>query len=202
MAVSLALLASVVAAVAAATPVSAGRSGRRVAFLASPQLGSRRRAALVRSVAAGEAGNATASAPAADTDATTHSAAADTPTLLKRGRNGRRRTFKLPNDGRDSLPYNVYVKPARTLLGTFKLDKNAGCGDLLEFGMRSYVIQRTECAYKWMSGNMVMVSKAVDVKDVGRIAQEASLARSLGKVSENEDGLARAPLEDDAPAAE
>ena len=171
--------------------------------MASPQLGSRRRAALVRPVAAGNAaGNATASAPAADTDATTDSAAADTPTLLKRGRNGSRRTFKLPNDGRDSLPYNVYVKPARTLLGTFKLDKNAGCGDLLEFGMRSYVIQRTECAYKWMSGNMVMVSKAVDVKDVGRIAQEASLARSLEKVSENEDGLARAPLEDDAPAAE
>lgn len=66
------------------------------------------------------------------------------------------------------------------VLGKFQLDKSTNCGDILEVGEQNFEVVRARCQYKYAGGEQfVMVRKILEVKEVNRIAQEASLKRQF-----------------------
>lgn len=66
------------------------------------------------------------------------------------------------------------------VLGKFKLDKSTTSGDLLEIGDRNFEVTRARCQYKYAGGSkFVMVRKILEVKEVSRLAQEASILRQF-----------------------
>jgi hypothetical protein len=47
------------------------------------------------------------------------------------------------------LPYDVYnASPPRRKLGRFALDPNTGSGDMIQHGMKSYVVGKVSCKYR------------------------------------------------------
>jgi hypothetical protein len=65
-----------------------------------------------------------------------------------------------------------------TKLGEFALDKHTATGDLLHVGDVQYKVVRLKCQYKYSGGGrFVMVRKILQVKEVGRLETEESLAR-------------------------
>jgi hypothetical protein len=69
-----------------------------------------------------------------------------------------------------------------TKLGEFALDKHTATGDLLNVGDVQYKVVRLKCQYKYSGGGrFVMVRKILQVKEVGRLETEESLARQWNK---------------------
>lgn len=75
------------------------------------------------------------------------------------------------------------------VLGQFELDKNTNCGDLLQVGEREFEVVTARSQFKYAGGKrFVMVRKILEVKEITRIAEEATLARLMEKGSESESG--------------
>jgi len=75
------------------------------------------------------------------------------------------------------------------VLGQFELDKNTNCGDLLHVGDREFEVVTARSQFKYVGGKrFVMVRKILEVKEITRIAEEATLARLMEKGSESVSG--------------
>mmetsp|Transcript_34564 Transcript_34564/g.73641 ORF Transcript_34564/g.73641 Transcript_34564/m.73641 type:complete len:259 (+) Transcript_34564:185-961(+) len=75
------------------------------------------------------------------------------------------------------------------VLGSFELDKNTNCGDILQVGDREFEVVTARSQFKYAGGRrFVMVRKILEVKDITRIAEEASLKRLIAKGSESVSG--------------
>jgi hypothetical protein len=85
-----------------------------------------------------------------------------------------------------------------TKLGEFALDKHTATGDLLNVGDIQYKVVRLKCQYKYSGGGrFVMVRKILQVKEVGRLETEESLARQWNKQQSSGSSSGR---DDDVPA--
>ena len=72
------------------------------------------------------------------------------------------------------------------VLGEFVLDSSTNCGDLLLISDREYEVVSARSQFRYAGGRrFVLVRKVLEVKEVGRIAKEAS----LGRLMEREDGI-------------
>ena len=72
------------------------------------------------------------------------------------------------------------------ILGQFSLDKNTNCGDLIEVGEREFEVMKARAQFKYAGGKrFVMVRKILEVKEITRIAEEASLQRLMSKKDES-----------------
>lgn len=81
------------------------------------------------------------------------------------------------------------------VLGEFQLDKSTNCGDIIEVGEQVFEVQTARCQYKYAGGRrFVMCRKILEVKDVTRVADEATLLRQLHK-SDSLDDSQPPPLE-------
>ncbi|KAL7542932.1 hypothetical protein ACHAXR_012257 [Thalassiosira sp. AJA248-18] len=75
------------------------------------------------------------------------------------------------------------------VLGQFELDKNTNCGDLLQVGDREFEVVTARSQFKYAGGKrFVMVRKILEVKEITRIAEEATLARLMQKETESASG--------------
>lgn len=75
------------------------------------------------------------------------------------------------------------------VLGKFELDKNTNCGDLLQVGEREFEVVTARAQFKYSGGKrFVMVRKILEVKEITRIAEEATLARLMEKENESASG--------------
>jgi hypothetical protein len=75
------------------------------------------------------------------------------------------------------------------ILGQFELDKNTNCGDLVEIGEREFEVVKARAQFKYAGGKrFVMVRKILEVKEITRIAEEASLQRLMSKKDQSETG--------------
>ena len=75
------------------------------------------------------------------------------------------------------------------IIGQFELDKNTNCGDLLEIGEKEFEVVKARAQFKYAGGKrFVMVRKILEVKEITRIAEEASLHRLMKKTSESSTG--------------
>lgn len=75
------------------------------------------------------------------------------------------------------------------VLGQFQLDKNTNCGDLLQVGEREFEVVTARSQFKYAGGKrFVMVRKILEVKEITRIAEEATLQRLMEKESESPSG--------------
>jgi hypothetical protein len=82
-----------------------------------------------------------------------------------------------------------------TKLGEFALDKHTATGDLLNVGDVQYKVVRLKCQYKYSGGGrFVMVRKILQVKEVGRLETEESLARQF-----NQQSSSSSSRDDDVP---
>lgn len=72
------------------------------------------------------------------------------------------------------------------VLGQFELEKNTGCGDLLQVGDREFEVVTARSQFKYAGGKrFVMVRKVLEVKEINRIKQEATLTRLMKKGCES-----------------
>jgi hypothetical protein len=116
---------------------------------------------------------------------------------------------KRRNDSIEQIASSVYTKKGdkksktekgssddedyTTKLGEFALDKHTTTGDVLNVGDTQYKVVRLKCQYKYSGGGrFVMVRKILQVKEVGRLETEESLARQWKQQSSGRD--------DDVPA--
>ena len=76
------------------------------------------------------------------------------------------------------------------ILGQFSLDKNTSCGDIIEIGEdREFEVIKARAQFKYAGGKrFVMVRKILEVKEITRIAEEASLHRLMSKEDESSTG--------------
>lgn len=75
------------------------------------------------------------------------------------------------------------------VLGQFELDKNTNCGDLLQVGEREFEVVTARAQFKYAGGErFTMVRKILEVKEITRIAEEATLARLMDKETESVSG--------------
>jgi len=75
------------------------------------------------------------------------------------------------------------------VLGQFELDKNTNCGDLLQVGDREFEVVTARSQFKYAGGKrFVMVRKILEVKEITRIAEEATLTRLMKKGGESSTG--------------
>mmetsp|Transcript_7793 Transcript_7793/g.13566 ORF Transcript_7793/g.13566 Transcript_7793/m.13566 type:complete len:254 (+) Transcript_7793:147-908(+) len=75
------------------------------------------------------------------------------------------------------------------VLGQFELDPNTNCGDLLHVGDREFEVVTARAQFKYAGGKrFVMVRKILEVKEIVRIAEEATLTRLMEKGSESSSG--------------
>lgn len=76
------------------------------------------------------------------------------------------------------------------ILGQFSLDKNTSCGDIIEIGEdREFEVIKARAQFKYAGGKrFVMVRKILEVKEITRIAEEASLTRLMSKEDESSTG--------------
>mmetsp|Transcript_26896 Transcript_26896/g.37904 ORF Transcript_26896/g.37904 Transcript_26896/m.37904 type:complete len:258 (-) Transcript_26896:18-791(-) len=66
------------------------------------------------------------------------------------------------------------------VLGEFNLDKSTNCGDIIDFGDKTFEVQRARCQYKYAGGQrFVMVRKILEVKDVTRVEVESQLMKQF-----------------------
>mmetsp|Transcript_24708 Transcript_24708/g.51732 ORF Transcript_24708/g.51732 Transcript_24708/m.51732 type:complete len:257 (-) Transcript_24708:218-988(-) len=101
------------------------------------------------------------------------------------------RTNLVGMDGKyaNSVAASIYSRNSSgsldKVLGEFKLDKNTNCGDLIEVGDREFEVVTARSQFKYAGGKkFVMVRKILEVKEVTRIAEEASLTRLFQKSSD------------------
>ncbi|KAL9179498.1 hypothetical protein ACHAXT_008788 [Thalassiosira profunda] len=75
------------------------------------------------------------------------------------------------------------------VLGSFELDKNTNCGDLLSVGEREFEVVTARSQFKYAGGKrFVMVRKILEVKEVTRIAEENTLKRLMSKETDSPTG--------------
>lgn len=75
------------------------------------------------------------------------------------------------------------------VLGQFELDKNTNCGDLVQVGEREFEVVTARAQFKYTGGKQfTMVRKILEVKEITRIAEEATLARLMDKETETASG--------------
>jgi hypothetical protein len=75
------------------------------------------------------------------------------------------------------------------ILGQFELDKNTSCGDVVEIGESAFEVVKARAQFKYAGGKrFVMVRKILEVKEITRIAEEASLQRLMSKKDESSTG--------------
>lgn len=99
-------------------------------------------------------------------------------TLLKK-RKGKFVPHKV-KDNRDRLLYSVTeVTPPKRTIGEYRLDANAGCGDMICVGEETFVIQKVGYRYVYVSGAYRMVGKQAYVKKASREGTESFLERML-----------------------
>src|SRR6056297_291966 len=89
----------------------------------------------------------------------------------------RRGTFQQykPKDNRDSLLFTVtLMTPPERPLGTFRLDPNTGCGDIIQLAAtgQAYLIKSVAYRYSYAAGAYRMVAKGVKVKEHSRDSLE------------------------------
>ena len=103
-------------------------------------------------------------------------------------KNGKAR--KAPKDDRDKLLYQVTeISPPPTQLGVFKLDPNAGCGDMIQHEDSTFIIKKVSYKYAHRGGRMQMIGKDAAVKEAARDSLEKFMTRMLGSDDEGgEDG--------------
>lgn len=75
------------------------------------------------------------------------------------------------------------------VLGSFELDKNTNCGDILQVGDREFEVVTARSQFKYVGGKrFAMVRKILEVKEITRMAEEATLARLMKKKTESSTG--------------
>mmetsp|Transcript_21552 Transcript_21552/g.46876 ORF Transcript_21552/g.46876 Transcript_21552/m.46876 type:complete len:254 (+) Transcript_21552:166-927(+) len=74
------------------------------------------------------------------------------------------------------------------VLGKFELERSTTCGDLLQVGEREFEVVTARAQFKYAGGGFDMVRKILEVKEITRIAEEATLARLMNKESESASG--------------
>ncbi|KAL3790049.1 hypothetical protein ACHAW5_008644 [Stephanodiscus triporus] len=99
-------------------------------------------------------------------------------------RNSRRR--RSANDVGGSI--SATVKSLRSdgtlkrVLGEFVFDSNTNCGDLLQISDREYEVLSSRSQFRYAGGRrFVLVRKVLEVKEISRIAEEASLRRLMDR---------------------
>lgn len=81
--------------------------------------------------------------------------------------------------------FHTYCK----VLGSFEFDKDTNCGDLLQVGDREFEVVTARSQFKYAGGKrFVMVRKILEVKEISRIAEEATLKRLMEKETESASG--------------
>lgn len=109
--------------------------------------------------------------------------------VVFRKRRGAFRPYK-PKDNRDSLLFTVnLVTPPERPLGTFRLDPNTGCGDIIQLAAtgQAYLIKSVAYQYSFAAGAYRMVAKSVQVKEHSRDYLEKFMVRMLPESSGPED---------------
>jgi hypothetical protein len=106
---------------------------------------------------------------------------------------GSRRNSLVESHFANSIAASIYSrKKDGTLykvLGEFKFDKDTNCGDLLQVGEREFEVVTARSQFKYAGGKrFVMVRKILEVKEVTRIAEEASLKRLMDIETESGTG--------------
>lgn len=99
-----------------------------------------------------------------------------------------RRTNLVGMDGKyaNGIAASIFSRKSdgelQKILGQFELDKNTNCGDLVEIGERQFEVVKARAQFKYAGGKrFVMVRKILEVKEITRIAEEASLQRLMTK---------------------
>lgn len=96
-------------------------------------------------------------------------------------------------DGMSSISATVSALRAdgslQSVLGEFTFDASTNCGDLLLIANTEYEVISAKSQFRY-AGNrkFVLVRKVLVVKEICRIAEEASLRRLMEKVPESESG--------------
>ena len=106
-----------------------------------------------------------------------------------------RRTNLVGMDGKyaNGIAASIFSRKSdgelQKILGQFELDKNTNCGDLVEIGEREFEVVKARAQFKYAGGKrFVMVRKILEVKEITRIAEEASLKRLMTKKDESSTG--------------
>jgi hypothetical protein len=106
-----------------------------------------------------------------------------------------RRTNLVGMDGKyaNGIAASIFSRKSdgelQKILGQFELDKNTNCGDLVEIGEREFEVVKARAQFKYAGGKrFVMVRKILEVKEITRIAEEASLQRLMTKKDESSTG--------------
>jgi hypothetical protein len=109
------------------------------------------------------------------------------------GRKGKSNLVGMDSKYANGIAASIYSrKKDGTLykvLGQFELDKNTNCGDLLQVGDREFEVVTARSQFKYAGGKrFVMVRKILEVKEVTRMAEEATLSRLMEKETESSTG--------------
>jgi len=106
-----------------------------------------------------------------------------------------RRTHLVGMDGKyaNGIAASIFSRKSdgelQKILGQFELDKNTNCGDLVEIGEKEFEVVKARAQFKYAGGKrFVMVRKILEVKEITRIAEEASLQRLMTKKDESSTG--------------
>lgn len=106
-----------------------------------------------------------------------------------------RRTNLVGMDGKyaNGIAASIFSRKSdgelQKVIGQFELDKNTNCGDLVEIGEREFEVVKARAQFKYAGGErFVMVRKILEVKEITRIAEEASLQRLMTKKDESSTG--------------
>jgi hypothetical protein len=113
--------------------------------------------------------------------------------VVFRKRRGKFQPYR-PKDNRDSLLFTVtLMTPPERPLGTFRLDPNTGCGDIIQLAAtgQAYLIKSVAYRYSFAAGAYKMVAKSLHVKEHSRDAVEKFMLRMLPEDDVPELGEAR-----------
>ena len=103
----------------------------------------------------------------------------DANAILQRRGNSRRRRIE---DGGISATVRSLRSDGtlKRVLGEFVFDSNTNCGDLLQISDREYEVVSARSQFRYAGGRrFVLVRKVLEVKEITRIAEEASLRRLM-----------------------
>lgn len=100
--------------------------------------------------------------------------------------------------GRDKgIAASIYTQQddgsLQKILGEFNLDKSTTSGDVIDFGEKTFQVQKARCQFKYAGGQkFFMVRKILEVKDVTRVETEEKILKTF-KDSEGIDSDAHSP---------
>jgi hypothetical protein len=86
--------------------------------------------------------------------------------VKQKKRNG---SFKV-RDNRESMPFEVYIDAKmgqkKPHVGTYLLDAQCSCGDLIVLDEGTFSVKRVSYVYKWMRTQFHVIKKRIDVEEV------------------------------------